>query len=83
MAKAKETANGYETYYVPEQSKFPIWASFGMFLMVYGLGRVLNDMKAGIDATTSRRHGRRSRTPIPSCSKIRKSRWHGRASPAC
>jgi cytochrome c oxidase subunit 3 len=53
MANTKDNANGYETYYVPEQSKFPIWASFGMFLMVYGLGRVLNDMKADVDATTS------------------------------
>jgi cytochrome c oxidase subunit 3 len=53
MANVKESANGYETYYVPEQSKFPIWASFGMFLLVYGLGNMLNDMKAGVDATTS------------------------------
>ncbi len=53
MANVKENASGYETYYVPEQSKFPIWASFGMFLMVYGLGRVLNDMKADVDATVS------------------------------
>ncbi len=52
MAKAKET-NGYEHYYVPEQSKFPIWASFGMALMVFGLGNVLNDIKAGIDTTVS------------------------------
>lgn len=49
----KDTANGYETYYVPEQSKFPIWASFGMFLMVYGLGSLLNDFKAGTSATVS------------------------------
>jgi cytochrome c oxidase subunit 3 len=53
MANTKDSANGYETYYVPEQSKFPIWASFGMFLMVYGLGRTLNDMKADVDATMS------------------------------
>jgi cytochrome c oxidase subunit 3 len=49
----KESANGYEHYYVPEQSKFPIWASFGMFLMVYGLGNLLNDLKADLDATVS------------------------------
>src|SRR5215210_3523923 len=53
MANVKDNANGYETYYVPEQSKFPIWASFGMFLMVYGLGNVLNDHKAGVDMTNS------------------------------
>jgi cytochrome c oxidase subunit III len=46
-----ETVKGYEPYYVPEQSKFPIWASFGMFLMVYGLGGLLNDIKAG-DSTS-------------------------------
>ncbi|MGV3592046.1 MAG: cytochrome c oxidase subunit 3 [Gammaproteobacteria bacterium] len=49
----KDTANGYETYYVPEQSKFPVWASFGMALMVFGLGSLLNDIKAGVDATVS------------------------------
>ncbi|MDT8398381.1 MAG: cytochrome c oxidase subunit 3 [Pseudomonadales bacterium] len=43
----------YEHYYVPEQSKFPIWASAGLFLMVFGLGNVLNDIKAGADATAS------------------------------
>ncbi len=47
------TDNTYETYYVPEQSKFPIWASFGMFLMVFGMGSMLNDMKAGDSATFS------------------------------
>jgi cytochrome c oxidase subunit III len=54
MAQHKPTTpGGYEPYYVPEQSKFPIWASFGMFLMVYGLGNTLNDIKAGVDATMS------------------------------
>jgi cytochrome c oxidase subunit 3 len=49
---SNETANGtYEAYYVPEQSKFPIWASFGLFLMVYGLGNVLNDIKAAESTT--------------------------------
>lgn len=43
----------YEAYYVPEQSKFPIWASFGLFLMVFGFGHVLNDIKANVSATTS------------------------------
>src|SRR5690606_29225704 len=51
---ANETAHGsYEPYYVPEQSKFPIWASFGMFLMVFGFGTMLNDVKAGDSATFS------------------------------
>jgi len=44
-----ETENSnitYETYYVPEQSKFPIWASIGLGLFIYGLANVLNDIKA-------------------------------------
>jgi cytochrome c oxidase subunit 3 len=54
MANAKDTVNGHdEVYYVPEQSKCPIWASFGMALMVFGLGSLLNDMKAGVSATVS------------------------------
>lgn len=47
------TDNSYETYYVPAQSKYPIWASFGMALMVFGMGHVLNDIKAGESVTTS------------------------------
>ena len=43
----------YEPYYVPEQSKFPIWASLGLFLMVFGLGNLLNDYQQGADATFS------------------------------
>jgi len=43
----------HEPYYVPEQSKFPIWASFGMALMVFGLGGTLNDIKAGVSASSS------------------------------
>ena len=52
MAHApKDTTPGaYEPYYVPEQSKFPFLASIGLFLMVYGLGNVLNDIKAETSA---------------------------------
>lgn len=32
----------HETYYVPEQSKFPLFASVGLFLTVFGLANVLN-----------------------------------------
>jgi cytochrome c oxidase subunit 3 len=49
----KNARDTYEHYYVPEQSKFPIWASFGLFLMVFGLGNLLNDLKAGDSATLS------------------------------
>ena len=46
--------SGYDQpYYVPEQSKFPIWASFGMALFVFGMGNMLNDLKADSGATTS------------------------------
>src|SRR5688572_17393074 len=51
---SKETTHdGYEPYYVPEQSKFPFLASIGLFVMVYGLGNVLNDIKADTSATGS------------------------------
>ena len=39
----------YEPYYVPEQSKLPIFASIGIFLTVYGMGNILIDMSAGED----------------------------------
>lgn len=38
--------SSYETYYVPEQTKLPFFASIGLFLTVFGLGSVLNDIKA-------------------------------------
>lgn len=41
-----------QPYYVPDQSRFPIWASFGMFLFVFGMANVLNNIKAE-EATTS------------------------------
>ena len=36
----------HETYYVPEQSKLPIFASIGLFLTVYGLGTWINEISA-------------------------------------
>lgn len=47
------TDNSYEKYYVPEQSRFPVWASLGMFVMVFGLASLLNDIKAEEGATQS------------------------------
>lgn len=48
---ATENINStYETYYVPEQSRFPIWASVGLILFIFGLGNTLNDIKAGESA---------------------------------
>ena len=37
----------HETYYVPEQSKLPLYASIGLFLTVFGLANWLNQMSAG------------------------------------
>ncbi|KAF1309484.1 cytochrome c oxidase subunit 3 [Pseudomonas sp. SG-MS2] len=37
----------HEHYYVPAQSKWPIIATIGMFVTVYGLGTWFNDLKAG------------------------------------
>ena len=40
----------YESYYVPTDSKLPIFASLGIFLTVFGMGNMLNEMKAGVDS---------------------------------
>jgi len=40
-------ADGYETYYVPEQSAFPILASIGLFLTVFGAATFFNQITAG------------------------------------
>ncbi|MBU2039645.1 MAG: cytochrome c oxidase subunit 3 [Gammaproteobacteria bacterium] len=39
--------SSHTAYYVPEQTKFPFFASIGLFLTVFGLGNVLNDISAG------------------------------------
>src|SRR5690606_35655326 len=51
----KEAAHsGYDQpYYVPEQSKFPVWASFGLAMFVFGMGNMLNVLKADVSATFS------------------------------
>ena len=41
----------YEEYYVPHSSKLPIFASLGIFLTVYGLGNMFNEMSAGSDSS--------------------------------
>ena len=40
----------HETYYVPEQSKFPLLASLGLFLTVFTLAYGLNTIKAAKEA---------------------------------
>lgn len=42
-----------DTYYVPEQTRLPFFASIGLVFMVYGLGSALNDIKAAESASTS------------------------------
>ena len=39
-------ADNHETYYVPEQSKLPLFASLSLFLTVLGLGSWMNEIKA-------------------------------------
>lgn len=40
-------ASSEGTYYVPEQSKLPIFASFGLFLTVFGAGHWMNGSTSG------------------------------------
>ena len=44
---ATKSPDGYEHYYVPEQSAFPIVATIGLFLMVFGAGTFFNELSAG------------------------------------
>lgn len=47
------SAGSHDTYYVPEQTRLPFFASIGLALTVFGLGNVLNDIKASESTTTS------------------------------
>ena len=38
--------HGQSTYYVPEQSKYPFFASIGIALMLVGVATWLNDLHA-------------------------------------
>lgn len=40
------SAGSHETYYVPEQTRLPFFASIGLILMVAGFGNVLNNIKS-------------------------------------
>lgn len=40
------SVEGYEHYYVPEQSAFPILASIGLFALIFGLATFLNELQA-------------------------------------
>lgn len=47
------STGSHETYYVPEQTKLPFFATIGLVLTIFGLGNVLNDIKASESATLS------------------------------
>jgi cytochrome c oxidase subunit III len=42
-----------QSYYVPEQSKWPIIATVGLGVMLYGLAAIMVDSKQGAETTTS------------------------------
>ncbi|NRH28180.1 cytochrome c oxidase subunit 3 [Pseudomonas sp. MS19] len=44
-------AKTHDPYYVPAQSKWPIIATVGMFVTVFGVGTWFNDMKAGHESS--------------------------------
>ena len=44
------TQDAYEEYYVPHNSKLPIFAAIGIFLTVYGMGNMFNETRAGVDS---------------------------------
>lgn len=45
------TQDAYEEYYVPHNSKLPIFASLGIFLTLFGTGNMFNEMTAGVDSS--------------------------------
>ena len=47
------STGSHETYYVPEQTRLPFFASIGLFLTVFGLGNVLNDIQASESTAVS------------------------------
>lgn len=47
------SGSSQSAYYVPEQSKYPFFASIGLALTLFGLGSVLNDIAADRSVTGS------------------------------
>ena len=45
------STEGYDSYYVPEKSRLPIFMATGMFVTVFGAATMMNDSKAGIDSS--------------------------------
>ncbi|MEX0622848.1 cytochrome c oxidase subunit 3 [Saccharospirillum sp.] len=52
-SNAATSSTTHEHYYVPAQSRLPVWMAFGMFLTVFGAGKMLNDMSSGTQDTSS------------------------------
>ncbi|MCC5888231.1 MAG: cytochrome c oxidase subunit 3 [Gammaproteobacteria bacterium] len=44
---AQQEAGGHEAYYVPSESKLPVWLAFGLGVMLYGLGAWMNSAQTG------------------------------------
>jgi len=51
MATDTNSVEGYEHYYVPEQSAFPILATIGLFSLIFGAATFFNEMSAGISGS--------------------------------
>ncbi|MFT7221096.1 MAG: cytochrome c oxidase subunit 3 [Candidatus Azotimanducaceae bacterium] len=45
------TQDAYEPYYVPHNSKLPIFASLGIFLTLYGMATMFNEMTGGVESS--------------------------------
>lgn len=73
----------HQHYYVPAQSKWPIIATIGMFITVFGLGTWFNDMKAGHPES----HGPLiffvGALFLPTCCSAGLAQWSRRAGPGC
>ncbi len=46
------TGDNHDHYFVPTQSRLPIYTAFAMFLTVYGAGSLFNDMTQGKDGNS-------------------------------
>mgnify|MGYP005842560127 CR=1 FL=1 len=44
---AQEHADGHESYYVPDESKLPVWIAFGLILFMFGFASWLNALQDG------------------------------------
>jgi len=44
---AQQQAGDYQAYYVPTESKLPVWLAFGLGVALYGLGSWMNSAQSG------------------------------------